>query len=133
MRTHLAVAFLSVVAVATLSAQTEDLQAPTATFPAEVEQVIVDVVVTDKKGVPVEGLTAADLIVEEDGDRQAIETFEAVVLPAEPTPMNPPPPRISVNTTPEARRGRTSSSSSTTTTSPPSGPPTPRPRWRASW
>jgi VWFA-related protein len=106
MRTHLAVAFLCVVAVATLPAQTED-QAPAATFPAEVEQVIVDVVVTDKKGVPVEGLTAADLIVEEDGKRQAIETFEAIALPAEPTPMEPPPPRISVNTTPEAKRGRT--------------------------
>jgi VWFA-related protein len=82
-------------------------QVPAPTFPAEVEQVIVDVVVTDEEGHPVSGLTQDDLIVTEDGKRQAIESFEAVELPVEPAPVAPPPPRISVNTTPEAQRGRT--------------------------
>jgi VWFA-related protein len=85
----------------------QDGQAPTPTFPAEVEQVVVDAVVTDGKGDPVGGLTREDLIVTEDGERQTIESFEAIELPAEPVPMEPPPPRISVNTAPEARRGRT--------------------------
>ena len=81
-------------------------QPPPPTFPAEVDQVVVDVVVTDKKGHPVGGLTSEDLIVSEDGERQTVESFEAIELPAEPVPTELPPPRISVNTAPEARRGR---------------------------
>ena len=36
--------------------------ADTPSFPTQLEQVIVDVVVTDKKGVPIKGLTAADVL-----------------------------------------------------------------------
>ena len=51
------------------------------TFPAEVELVTVDVVVTDKQGRPIRGLTAADFTVQEDGQRQGISSFEAVEVP----------------------------------------------------
>ncbi len=81
--------------------------APPPTFPAEIEQVIVDLVVADKKGNPVAGITRDDLIVEEDDLPQSIATFEAIELPLEPSPVSPPPPRISVNTSLEAQRGRT--------------------------
>jgi VWFA-related protein len=110
MRRAVATALLLVAGSASLLAQpgapAPDPQTPP-TFAAEVEQVVVDVVVTDKKGIPVQGLTRDDLIITEDGERQTVESFEAVELPAAPAPMEPPPPRISVNTTPEARRGRT--------------------------
>jgi VWFA-related protein len=55
-------------------------------FPAEVELVTVDVVVTDRQGNPIRGLKAADFTVLEDGQRQGIGSFEAIELP-------PPPPR----------------------------------------
>jgi len=51
---------------------------PVPTFPARAERVVVDVVVTDRDGVPVTGLSAADFEVSEDGERQRIASFEAV-------------------------------------------------------
>jgi VWFA-related protein len=81
--------------------------ADTPTFPTQLEQVIVDVVVTDKKGTPIKGLTAADLIVTEDGVKQEVATFEAVELPEKPSEAAPPPPKVSTNNTPEEQRGRT--------------------------
>ncbi len=111
MRTHLVAALLVVAGATPLHAQREPpaagQEAPAPTFPAEVEQVVVDVVVTDGDGHPVSGLTREDLIVSEDGVRQTVESFEAIELPAQPAPVAPPPPPISVNTTPEAQRGRT--------------------------
>ena len=83
-----------------------DPQATTPTFPAGIEQVIVDLVVVDGKGQPVRGLTQDDLIVGEDGVRQTIQSFEAVELPEEPPPPASPPPRISVNVGPEVETGR---------------------------
>ena len=77
------------------------------TFPAQVEQVIVDVVVTDKKGNAIRGLKQQDLTVIEDGAPQTVVSFEAVQLPDQPSEAPPPPPRITVNTAPEQRRGRT--------------------------
>jgi VWFA-related protein len=84
-----------------------DPQVPPPTFPAEIEQVVVDVVVTDKDGNPVPGLTGNDMIVTEDKVPQTIASFEAVELPDEPSPLAPPPPRVSTNTSVEGRRGRT--------------------------
>ncbi len=80
-------------------------EAPPA-FPAEVEQVIVDLVVTDKKGNPVSGITMDDLVVTEDDVPQAIISFEAAegAEAAEPAEEPPPLPRISSNT--EAKIGR---------------------------
>jgi len=84
----------------------------TPTFPARAELVVVDVVVADRKGGPVTGLTASDFTVTEDGVPQTISSFEAVTIPP-PGPSLPPPPapgvapaRVSTNTAPSARRGR---------------------------
>jgi VWFA-related protein len=75
-------------------------------FPAEVEQVVVDLVVTDRQGNPISGLGQDDLIVTEDGVPQTIASFEAVELPENPVPRSVAPPRVSRNTDREARRGR---------------------------
>ena len=50
-------------------------------FPAQADVVLVDAVVLDKKGEPVEGLQASDFRVSEDGRPQKIVQFEAVALP----------------------------------------------------
>jgi VWFA-related protein len=88
-------------------------------FAGRVEQVIVDLVVTDKDGKPVSGITADDLTIEEDGVPQEIISFEAVQLPSGPAALDepaesgeplvepPPLPRISTNAEVEARPGRT--------------------------
>jgi VWFA-related protein len=64
----------------------------TATFSATTQLVIEAVSVTDKKGNPVEGLTAKDFTVTENGVPQTIRFFEYQTLPALATP---PPPRSS--------------------------------------
>ncbi len=77
-------------------------------FPAQVEQVVVDVVVTDKKGNTVRGLVPEDMTVLEDGVPQEVVSFEAIQLPDQPSSAPPPPrPRVSVNTSPVEQRGRT--------------------------
>ena len=83
-------------------------------FPAHVEQVTVDVVVTDGKGHPVPDLTRNDLEVYEDGVRQAIASFDVFRAPAQAAPPpgaapTPPPSAspVSVNTEGAARAGRT--------------------------
>ena len=109
---HFAPAVMVLASAAMLAAQ--EAQKPAApppsetpTFPAQVEQVIVDVVVTDKKGNPIKGLTKNDLSVSEDGVAQQVVSFEAVQVPSAPSEAPPPPPQVSINTTPEERRGRT--------------------------
>ncbi len=76
-------------------------------FPAQIEQVTVDAVVTDKKGTPITGLTAADFTVLEDGVPQTVVNFEAVQLPTTAAATTPQKPRVSSNTDPAARVGRT--------------------------
>jgi VWFA-related protein len=76
-------------------------------FPSQVEQVVVDAVVVDKKGVPVRGLTREDFRVFEDDAPQSIVSFQAVNVPSEPQAVPPPPPRVSVNTDVREQRGRT--------------------------
>jgi VWFA-related protein len=58
-------------------------------FTSQTELVVVDVVVTDGKGVPVRGLTREDFVVKEDGVAQEIATFEAVDKPAIASPPAP--------------------------------------------
>ena len=82
-------------------------QSEAPTFPARVEQVVVDVVVTDRKGDPVRGLTLADFKVSEDGVPQAVKSFDAIELPDEPRAERPPPTRVSVNTGASEQSGRT--------------------------
>lgn len=84
----------------------QEKQEPTPSFPAQVEVVTVDAVVTDKKGTTVTGLGADDFIVSEDGKPQTVVSFEAIELPAAPAPVPPPRPRVSTNVTPEVHHGR---------------------------
>jgi VWFA-related protein len=83
--------------------------APAPSFPSQVEQVTVDVVVTDKKGTPIAGLGPQDFTLSEDGAPQSIATFEAVQVPAAPTAAAAPAehPRVSTNTARELHSGRT--------------------------
>ena len=53
---------------------------PPPTFPSRVELVRLDVVVVDREGRPVEGLTAADFQVEENGRPRTVESFEPIVV-----------------------------------------------------
>jgi VWFA-related protein len=79
--------------------------AQTPTFPSQIELVNVDVVVTDKKGVPVPDLSAADFTLLEDGVPQSVASFDAVKAAAAASAVPPPKPRVSSNTTPEIRSG----------------------------
>jgi VWFA-related protein len=67
----------------------------------------VDVVVTDKKGVPIKGLKPSDMTVTEDGVKQEVVSFEAVELPEQPSGSAPPPPKITSNVDKETQQGRT--------------------------
>ncbi len=58
-----------------LSAQEAPADVPTITIRANTRLVVVDVVVTDKKGHPIAGLKAEDFTVEENGKKQRIATF----------------------------------------------------------
>lgn len=82
---------------------------PTVTFGSEVEVVNVDVVVMDKKGNAVSGLTREDFVLKDEGKPQAISTFEALVAPE---PAAAPSgavalPRVSSNAGAMDRKGRT--------------------------
>ena len=76
-------------------------------FPAQIEQVNVDVVVTDKNNQPIKDLRQDEFTVLEDGNAQHLSTFEAVSVPELPQASPPPRPRISSNTVPELQNGRT--------------------------
>ncbi len=78
------------------------------TFGVDIEQVLVDAVVVDKKGAPVTGLTRDDFVVREDGAIQELSTFQPVDLPPNPPPeVTPRRPPISTNDAPESRTQRT--------------------------
>ncbi|HXY39825.1 MAG TPA: VWA domain-containing protein, partial [Vicinamibacteria bacterium] len=78
-------------------------------FPSTVELVTVDVAVVDKKGKSVAGLTRDDFLVTDNGAPQTVSSFEAVVVPEEPTGTAParPRPSYTTNVSAETRRGRT--------------------------
>ena len=78
----------------------------TPTFPSGVDLVTVDVVVTDKKGVPVRDLPRDAFTITEDGTPQTIASFESVTVPPTASPVTPEKPRVSTNTVPVARNGR---------------------------
>ena len=61
-----------------------------ATFQVTSQLVMETVVVKDKNGNPVEGLTAKDFTVTEDGATQAIRFFEFQKLPDDPAPLGDP-------------------------------------------
>jgi VWFA-related protein len=81
---------------------------PGPTFPAQVELVTVDAVVTEKKtGQPVKGLTRDNFVVTEDGKPQSIVSFEAVTVPEKPSTTPPPRPTVSTNVEPSREANRT--------------------------
>jgi VWFA-related protein len=69
-------------------------QAQPPVFGAAIEVVRLDVIVLDKQGKPVTGLTQDDFVVEEGGQRQAIESFDPVTMAAKPVPAVAAPPRL---------------------------------------
>jgi len=81
-------------------------QTPTPVFPAQVDQVIVDVVVVDKKGNPITDLRQEEITVSEDGNGQAIASFERVQLQPAPAVAAASRPPVSTNQRPENRTGR---------------------------
>ncbi len=88
-----------------LVARERQEEAPT--FPAEIEMVTVDAVVTDNKGNPIEGLTPDDFTLKEDGQRQDVVSFEAIRVPASSSAAPPTRPRVSTNYSKEVDTGRT--------------------------
>ena len=70
--------FLATLVLAAPAASATEAQA-VPSFPVRAARVVVDVVVTDRDGVPVAGLSAADFEIAEDGHRQRIVSFEAIV------------------------------------------------------
>jgi VWFA-related protein len=77
------------------------------TFAAELEQVTVDAVVTDKKGNPITDLVPGDFVITEDGKPQEIVNFEAIKVPDAPVEKPAARPPVSTNRRPEDRTGRT--------------------------
>ncbi|MGA9718527.1 MAG: VWA domain-containing protein [Acidobacteriaceae bacterium] len=81
---------------------------PQYTFKANVNRVLVDVVVTDAHGQPVHGLTKNDFTVQEDGQPQTVLSFDAFnfdqgmdYLPPAKLPPLPPDTFVNLPTTPE--------------------------------
>jgi VWFA-related protein len=76
-------------------------EAPTTTFKTSVSRVLVDIVVTDKDGNPVPGLTKSDFTVSEDGQPQQILSFDVngftPVMDYQPAKMPPVPANTFVN------------------------------------
>jgi VWFA-related protein len=91
---------------ATAAASPAPAASPDVKFPAQVDVVTVDVVVTDKKGTPVTGLTKDDFQVVEEDAPQTITSFEAVQLPATASEKPAPRPRVSTNLDRESHAGR---------------------------
>src|SRR5258708_12181494 len=91
---------LAVAADSTPSGQAERSQP---SFPARAEAITVDVVVLDKDGQPVAGLTKDDFVLLEGGRPQPIVAFEARQAPAAeagtraPAETAVPPPRVSTH------------------------------------
>jgi hypothetical protein len=73
-----------------LSARAQTANQAPPTFPRGVDVVTVDVVVTDKAGNPVSGLTKDDFTVLDEGRPQPISSFESIRVPV-PGRLRPPP------------------------------------------
>ncbi len=77
-----------------------------AAFPSAVEVVNVDAVVLDERGAAVEGLTAADFTLYEDGQPQTITSFEAIAVRESAATAAPGRQRVSTNAKPSDPRER---------------------------
>ncbi len=99
---------LTLLAVLSAEAQQPPAEGPASTFPSAVELVRVDLVVTDKDGRPVPGLTQADFALSENGAPQTIASFESVAVADAPESEAAAQPSFaSTNVGPEQRRART--------------------------
>lgn len=83
----------------------------TSSFPAQVELVVVDAVVVDKRGQPVVGLKKSDFLVSENGQPQTISSFETFSAPEAPAASEaavilPLPQRVAANVAAPPRAGR---------------------------
>ena len=80
--------------------------APATSFPAQIDMVTVDAVVTDKKGVTAAALKKEDFIITEDGVPQNVVSFDAIQVPPLAAAAPKARPRISSNVSREERSGR---------------------------
>jgi VWFA-related protein len=85
-----------------LCAQEAPSELPPITVRANTRLVVVDVIVTDKKGQPLTGLKAEDFTVEENGKKQKVSVFVPPGV-ANQTPATPPPPGVLSNHTENVR------------------------------
>src|SRR5207248_5929357 len=109
--TRLLPALLTVLTALTASAQQAQLQPPQQnqqpfTLKVSTQLVIETVVVKDKDGKPIEGLTAKDFAVTEDGVPQTISVFEFQKLDDAPAPATTPAPAPAPVATPAATPAR---------------------------
>ena len=82
MRASLAAGALTAALGAALAAGGQTPAGSTTSFPAAIEQVLVDVVVADGEGNAVGGLTRDDFVLAEDGHPQTVLSFEAMEVAA---------------------------------------------------
>jgi len=110
MRTMVAPLLLALAAAGALVGEARPQPPPasstTTAFPSGVDVVNVDVVVLDRQGNPIEGLTQADFTVREDGRSQAISAFEAVDFSESPATAPAGRQRISTNSAAPVRGDR---------------------------
>jgi len=112
MKPHLRLTPIAALA-AVLAGAVVPAQETTPVFPREIEMVTVDVVVTDKEGRPVTGLSRDDFTILDEGERQEIVSFDVITAGAPPEASveepaaEPPRPRIVTNEGPPPPPGRT--------------------------
>ncbi len=105
-RAYAASLLLALLPASVRAADPQTPAVPGAAFPSTVEVVNVDAVVLDERGEAIEGLTAADFTVKEDGRPQTVTSFEAVsFLESAPTAAVGRQ-RVSTNATPTDPRER---------------------------
>jgi VWFA-related protein len=92
---------------AAFAVEPQPTAAPAPTFAADVELVTVDVVVADRNGMPIKGLTREDFTLAEEGTPQTVATFEPIVVPTGPPSQSTIRQRVSTNTDVLKRAGRT--------------------------
>ena len=108
LRLPLGVALVVSIAMPVGSAPQQTAQRAAGTVEAGVRAVMVDVVVRDKRGQPVQDLSQADFEVLEDGALQTIGSFTRIFeLPAGTKPATPSAPPASIAGTPTAAAGTT--------------------------
>jgi len=120
---RIVVAFMLCASVGLAQQQQSQTQTPQATFRATTRLVVQSVFVKDKDGKPIEGLTAKDFIITEDGQPQDIAFVEFQRLATEPMPLQAADPQapVPLAATPAATPTTVAPSVLTQISAPPSG------------